>query len=58
MFLVGADSFMFDGRSSRCDTDIDAWARRWMPFRKWSPGRLKNVFVFDIPIVRHIQEMN
>lgn len=46
MFSDGANSFVFDRRKVRWDTDIGAWARRWTIFAEMVPchteGRLQD----------------
>lgn len=58
MFSYGVNSFMFDRRNGRLDTDISTWARRQAFLRRWCPDTLKVVLRFDMSIVRHAQEMN
>lgn len=48
---------MFDRQNVRRDTDIGARERRWMLLERWCSGTLRNVFDFDMPIFRDVQEI-
>lgn len=58
MFLDESNAFMVDRRNVRRDTDIGAWERPSTLLRRWCPGTLKDVFGFDMPIIRHEQKVN
>lgn len=57
MFLDSAKWFMFDHRNVRRDTDISAWTRRLPLLQRWCLDTMRDMFAFDMPIVRHAEEI-
>lgn len=58
MFLDDVNLFMFDRRNDRRSIDIGLQARLWTLLRRWCPDTMKDVFWFDMLIVRHTQEVS
>lgn len=48
---------MFDRRGSKRDTDIGALERRWIALILWCSGYVGPVGLFDMPLLRHDQEV-
>lgn len=58
IFSDGAKLFMFHRRNVRRDMNIGAWRQRSSLLWRWGPSTLKNVFMIDMPVERHAQEVN
>lgn len=58
MFSDCANSFMFDRRNVRHDTDMGAWNIGWAFLWRWCPVSLKNVSGFDTPIVHDAEDVD
>lgn len=56
MISDGANLFMLDRRNVRSYSDIEAWNRHLTLLRRCCLATLRDMFGFDIPLVRHAEE--